>query len=128
MITVLWILKGILTFVFLASGLMKVLQNREKVITSSGKWAEGFSDLEVKIIGIIEVVLALCLVVPKLLGHGYYLTSISAFGIAIVMGGAMYTHYKRAEHMFIIINLLFLLIALFIALLTCPLTQHWDYI
>lgn len=128
MIKTLWILKGILTLVFLLTGFGKLFQTREKVIATAGKWAEEFTDNQVKLIGAIEVILALLLVVPKLLGHGYYLTSASAFGLVIVMAGAAYTHYRRDEYFKLIVNIVFLLIALFIALLTNPIMQHWDYI
>ena len=128
MTTILWVFKGVLTFVFLLAGLSKLFQTREKVIASAGKWAEDFTDSQVRIIGLIEIILAILLVVPKLLGHGYFLTSIAAFCIVVVMAGAAYTHIRRSEFFLVVVNLVFLLMALFIALLTCPLMQHWDYI
>jgi uncharacterized membrane protein YphA (DoxX/SURF4 family) len=128
MITVLWVFKGILTFVFLLAGFSKLFQTRDKVIASAGKWAEEFSDTQVKLIGLAEVILAIMLVVPKLLGHGYFSTSAAAFGLVLIMAGAAYTHFRRNEFPLLIINIVFLLMALFIAFLTCPLMQHWDYI
>ena len=128
MITVLWIFKGVLAFVFILAGLSKLFQTREKVIASAGKWAEDFSDNQVKLIGFAEVVLGILLVVPKLMGHGYFLTSIAAFGLVLVMAVAAYTHIRRNEYFFVVVNLVFLLMALFVAFLTCPFMQHWDYI
>lgn len=127
MVTVIWVFKGVLTFVFLLAGFSKLLQNKEKVIATAGKWAEEFTETQIKFIGLAEVVLALLLVVPKLLGHGYYITSLAATGIVIIMGGAAYTHLKRSEYPLLIINIVFLLMALLVALLTCPLMQHWDF-
>jgi len=128
MVTILWVIKGVLTFIFLLAGLSKLFQTKEKVIATAGKWAEDFTDVQVKFIGLAEAILAILLVVPKLLGHGYYLTSLAAFGIVVVMAGAAYTHLRRNEYPLLIINIVFLLLALFVALLTCPLMQHWDYI
>lgn len=128
MITLLWVIKGILAFIFLVAGVSKVIQTRERVIASAGKWAEDFTDIQVKVIGIFEVILAVLLVVPKLMGHGYFLTSIAAFGLAFVMIGAAYTHFRRKEYTFLAINIVFMLMAFFVAFLTCPYMQHWDYI
>ncbi|MFN8259735.1 MAG: DoxX family protein [Chitinophagales bacterium] len=128
MITALWVMKGILTFVFLLAGFSKMFQTKEKVIATAGKWAEDFTETQIRLIGFAEAVLAVLLVVPKLLGHGYFLTSAAAFGLVIIMAGAAYTHFRRNEFPLLIINIVFLLMALFIAFLTCPLMQHWDYV
>ncbi|HNM32438.1 MAG TPA: DoxX family protein, partial [Chitinophagales bacterium] len=67
------------------------------------------------------------LVVPKLFGHGYYLSPLAALGISVVMIGAAYTHYKRAEYALLILNIVLMLLALFVAILTLPFMQHWNF-
>lgn len=128
MITILWILKGLLAFVFLMAGAAKLIQTREKVIASAGKWAEDFTDNQVKLIGAIEVILAVLLVVPKLLGHGYFLTCIAAFGMAAVMSGAAFTHLRRKEFPFVGLTVVFMIMALVVAYFTCPYMQYWEYL
>ncbi len=49
--TVLVAVQGVLAFVFLMAGAMKLAQPREKVIASGGKWAEDFSAPMIKAIG-----------------------------------------------------------------------------
>lgn len=125
--TTLWIIRGILVFIFLLSGASKLFQSKEKVIATAGKWAEGYTQEQLKALGLGEMVLALLLVVPKLFGHGYYLSPLAALGISVVMIGAAYTHYKRAEYALLILNIVLMLLALFVAILTLPFMQHWNF-
>ena len=127
MVTTLWIIRGILVFIFLLSGASKLFQPKEKVIATAGKWAEDYTQEQIKALGLGEIVLALLLIIPKLFGHGYYLSPLAALGIAIVMIGAAYTHYKRKEYPLLIVNIMLMLLALFIAMLTHPIMQHWDF-
>ncbi|MFN8268009.1 MAG: DoxX family protein [Chitinophagales bacterium] len=125
--TTLWIIRWILVFIFLLSGASKLFQSKEKVIATAGKWAEGYTQEQLKALGLGEMVLALLLVVPKLFGHGYYLSPLAALGISVVMIGAAYTHYKRAEYALLILNIVLMLLALFVAILTLPFMQHWNF-
>jgi VIT1/CCC1 family predicted Fe2+/Mn2+ transporter len=117
-----WVLQGLLGFVFLMAGGMKLAQSREKVIASGGKWAEGFSGSAVKLIGAGEVLCAVGIVLPKLLGMEQmaYLSCASAVGIMVFMAGAFYTHLKRKEPPFLAVTAVFLLMALTVAWLNCP--------
>lgn len=125
--TTLWIIRWILVFIFLLSVASKLFQSKEKVIATAGKWAEGYTQEQLKALGLGEMVLALLLVVPKLFGHGYYLSPLAALGISVVMIGAAYTHYKRAEYALLILNIVLMLLALFVAILTLPFMQHWNF-
>ena len=125
--TTLWIIRWILVFIFLLSGASKLFQSKEKVIATAGKWAEGYTQEQLKALGLGEMVLALLLVVPKLFWHGYYLSPLAALGISVVMIGAAYTHYKRAEYALLILNIVLMLLALFVAILTLPFMQHWNF-
>src|SRR4051794_38726665 len=104
--TVSWILQGVLCFVFFMAGAMKLAQTRKKVIASGGKWAEDFTGPTIKLIGAGEVLIAVGLVVPKLLGleMGATLVSFAALGAMVIMGGAFFTHLRRKETPFLAVT------------------------
>lgn len=124
MTTTLWILQGILAFVFIMIGVMKLIQPKEKVVANGGGWAEGFAPNHIKLIGAFELLCGIGVIVPKALGHGFYSTATAATGIVIIMAGAMFTHFKRKEYMFMLLNLVFLLMALYVGYYWCPALQH----
>lgn len=98
MIVVAWILQGVLALAFVAAGGMKIAQERKKLIDGGQTWAEDFSDGAVKGIGALEVLGALGLVLPTLLGVLPILTPIAAAALALVMAGAVATHLRRGEY------------------------------
>jgi len=111
----LWIVEGLLGLIFVITGSFKLFQTKEKVIASGGTWAGDFKPGVIKTIAGIELISGVLVIVPTLLGHGHYLTSIGAASIVIIMTGAIYTHIKRKEFQHAIINCVFLLMALFVA-------------
>jgi VIT1/CCC1 family predicted Fe2+/Mn2+ transporter len=111
----LWIVQGLLGLIFVITGSFKLFQSKEKVIASGGTWAGDFEPGIVKIIAAIELISGLSVIVPRLLGHGHYLTFIGAASIALIMTGSIYTHIRRKEFQHAIINSVFLLMALFVA-------------
>ena len=120
-----WIIQGILGFVFLMAGGMKLAQPSEKVIASGGKWAEDFSASTIKLIGLGEVFCAFGIVVPKLLGLeiATYLTLASAVGIMAFMAGAFVTHFRRKETPFLAVTGVFFALATAAAWLSSPFVQ-----
>ena len=115
MIIALWIIEGLLGLIFVMTGSFKFFQSKEKVIASGGTWAEDFKPGVIKTIAALELISGLAVIVPRLLGHGHYLTFIGAACIAIIMTGSIYLHIRRKELQHASINLLFLLMALFVA-------------
>ena len=111
----LWIVQGLLGLIFVITGSFKFFQSKEKVIASGGAWAEDFEPGIIKMIAGLELVSGVLVIVPRLLGHGQYLSFIGAACIAVIMTGAIYTHIRRKEFMHAGINALFLLMALFVA-------------
>lgn len=109
--TLLNIFQGLLTFVFLMAGGMKLAQPRDKVIASGGKWAEDFSAGTIKAIGLGELICGLAVFLPQLLGYGTLVTTGAAGGIAFFMAGAFYTHLRRKEYPFLIVTGVLLLLA-----------------
>jgi len=116
----LWIVESLLGLIFVITGSFKFFQTKEKVVASGGTWAADFQPGIIKIIAGVELISGLAVIVPRLLGHGHYLTFIAAASIAIIMTGAIYTHIKRKEFQHAMINLVFLLMALFVAYATRP--------
>ena len=111
----LWIVQGLLGLIFVITGSFKLFQTREKVIASGGAWAEDFEPGIVKIIAAVELISGISVIVPRLLGHGHYLTFMGAVTIAVIMAGAIYTHIRRKEFQHAAINTVFLLMAVFVA-------------
>jgi uncharacterized membrane protein YphA (DoxX/SURF4 family) len=93
----LWIVAALLAAVFLASGAMKVLQPKEKLAASGLAWTEDFSAGMVKTIGALEVLAAIGLILPPVLGIAPVLAPLAALGLVLLMLGAALTHLRRKE-------------------------------
>lgn len=112
---VLWIVAGVLAAAFLAAGLMKLAQPRKKLADSGMGWVENFGDRAVKGIGAMEVLGALGLILPAALDIAPVLVPIAATGLAVLMLGAAVTHARRREPQMIVVNLVLLALAAFVA-------------
>lgn len=112
--TALLIAQILLGLMFGMAGVMKLTQPREKLVTMLG-WVNDFSQPVVKLIGALEALAGVGLILPSLTGILPILTPLAASGLVIIMLGAAYTHLRRGEQPMIIINLVLLAIALFIA-------------
>jgi uncharacterized membrane protein YphA (DoxX/SURF4 family) len=113
--TVLWIVAGLLAVLFLASGVMKLIQPREKLAASGMGWAEDFSAGGVKAIGVLEILGAVGLILPAVLDIAPVLVPVAAVGLALLMIGALVTHTRRHETSPIAINVVLLVLAAFVA-------------
>jgi hypothetical protein len=116
----LWIVEGLLGLIFVITGSFKFFQPKEKIIASGGTWAEEFEPIIIKIIAGAELISGLLVIVPRLFGHGHYLTFMAASGIALIMIGSIYIHIRRKEFQHAIINLVFVLMALFVLYVNKP--------
>ena len=112
---VLWIVAGVLAAAFLASGVMKLAQPKKKIVDSGMGWAEDFSDGAVKGIGALEVLGALGLILPAVFDVATVLVPIAATGLALIMLGAAVTHARRKESQMVVVNVVLLLLAAFVA-------------
>ncbi|QNE21223.1 DoxX family protein [Kribbella qitaiheensis] len=114
---VLWILAGVLAAFFLAAGLGKLSQSKEKLGANANmKWTEDFSARTLKLIGTAEVLGALGLILPAVLNIAEILVPLAATGLAVIMVGAIITHGRRKENQPIIINAVILILALVVAI------------
>lgn len=111
----LWIGTGLLAAVALAGGTIKVLVPRQKLAaTPGGQWTEDVSAGVVKILGALEILAAVGLIVPAVVGIATVLVPVTALCWALLMIGAMITHGRRGEFRFAVLNLIYLMLAVFI--------------
>ncbi|MGW6563898.1 DoxX family protein [Streptomyces sp. NPDC054975] len=97
--TALWIITGLLTAVFLFSGLGKLFVPREKMaaMADAARWVLDFKPGALKAIGALEVLGAMGLVLPAFLGSAPILVPLAAGGLALIMIGATTMRIRRGE-------------------------------
>ena len=94
----LWVIAGLLAFAFLAAGLTKLAQPKQKLAASPGMgWTGSISPGTIKLIGLLEVLAAIGLILPAALGITPVLVPLAALGLALLMIGAAITHARRHE-------------------------------
>jgi uncharacterized membrane protein YphA (DoxX/SURF4 family) len=111
----LWTIAVVLAVGFLASGVMKLVQPREKLAASGYGFVEDFSDTSVKAIGALEVLAAIGLTLPAALDIVPVLVPLAAVGVALLMIGAIVTHYRRHEPQGIVVTVALLVLAIVVA-------------
>jgi uncharacterized membrane protein YphA (DoxX/SURF4 family) len=111
----LWVLAGVLAVAFLAAGAMKLSQPKQKLAASGMGWTEGVSAGAVKLIGALEVLGAIGLVLPAVLGLAPALVPLAALGLVLVMAGAVVVHARRGEAQLIAVNVMLLALAAVVA-------------
>ena len=87
----LWIAAGLLAAVLLAAGASKLTKSRADLAASGQGWAEDFSPGTVKTIGVLEVLAAIGLLLPALLGIAPILVPLAASGGASEPSGCRIT-------------------------------------
>ena len=92
----LWILAFMLAAVFVASGAAKLLAPREQQIERT-PYVEDFPQQIIWGIGALEILGALGLLLPPLLGIAPPLASVAAAGLAITMVFAALIHLRRGD-------------------------------
>jgi hypothetical protein len=124
---VVWIVTGLLAAIFLLTGITKLARSKEQLVgNSSMAWAEDFSPGLLKVIGGCEVAAAIGLVLPALTGIATWLVPTAAVGLALVMVGAAITHLRRQEYLNIVVNLVLLTLALFVAIQVHRSGRDWQ--
>ncbi len=110
---VLWILQILLALAFLMAGTTKAFQY-ERAKTQMG-WVAIVPRGLVTFIGITETLGAIGLILPALTGILPWLTPLAAVGLVTVMMLASGFHVTRGEYPQIVINLVLLALAAFVA-------------
>lgn len=108
---VLWIVAALLAVAFGLTGAMKLAVSRRALADRGLGWVDSFPPAAVKAIGGLEVLAAIALVVPPLVGVAPALTPLAAAGIVLLMAGAAVTHARRGESLFMGVNAILVLLA-----------------
>jgi hypothetical protein len=111
----LWIVAAVLSVAFLASGVLKLIWSRERLVAAGMGWASQFSARSVKGIGVLEILAAVGLVVPAALGVAPAMAPLAATGLVLLMAGAIVTHLRRREMQPLAVNAVFLGLSAFVA-------------
>lgn len=106
-----WIIGGILALSYLAAGGLKLARPPAKLAESGLTWAPDFPVWIVKAIGLLEVLGAIGLILPPLIGVAPVLAPLAAVGLALVQVGAIVTHIVRGEVKTLVVNIVLLLLA-----------------
>ena len=109
----LWVVQLLLAVVFLGAGGMKLAQPKEK-LAKNQPWVEDFSQPTVRLIGTLEVLGAIGVLLPALMGVLPWLTPLAALGLVLAMIGAALTHLRRTEYGNIAMNAVLLILAAFV--------------
>ncbi len=112
--TSLWIAQVLLAFTLVWAASMKLFQPIEK-LAAMWPWAGEVSPALVKFTGLVDLLGGLGLIMPAVLNIKPKLTPIAAVGIIILMVCASVFHILRGEASSIGFNIIFGLIAAFIA-------------
>lgn len=113
----LWIVTGLLAAAYLLGGAFKLITPKEKIAASgpSARWVDDFRAGGVKAIGALEVLAAVGLVLPAVLDIAPVLVPLAALGLVLMMTGAAITRIRRHETKYMVVDLVYLVLAAFVA-------------
>lgn len=111
----LWIVAALLAAVFLASGAMKEFRSKEQLAALGQVWTEDFSPGMIKTIGALEILAAIGLILPPVLGIAPVLAPLAALGLVLLMLGGALTHLRRKEPPGVAVSLVLAVLALAVA-------------
>jgi uncharacterized membrane protein YphA (DoxX/SURF4 family) len=113
--TFIWILQGIIGFIFLLSGLNKVFYNEKTLVEKGQTEVEGLSKWSIKFIGFAEILGAIGLFLPYLVDVTKFIVPLSTLCLGCIMAPAAYIHFHRGEYKNVLINLAIFIACVFIA-------------
>src|ERR1700722_2840770 len=82
---------------FLLAGAMKVALPKEK-LEPTMQWSKSWPRPQLQALGVVEVLGAIGLILPRALDIAPVLTPLAAVGCAIVMIGAVLTHIRMKDY------------------------------
>ena len=112
----LWIACGLLAAVALVGGITKSFVPKARLAAQhGGEWTESASAGFVKTLGVLEILAAAGLILPAALKIAPVMVSVTAVCWVLLMIGAMITHRRLGQGKLVMLNLVYLLLAVFIA-------------
>jgi hypothetical protein len=115
--TALWIVAGLLAAV-MVTGSAKMFVPRERMAAMGGKatrWVEDFSPGALRALGVVELLGAIGLILPGLLGIAPVLVPVTATCVALLFVGAVTMRLRRGERVTIVGDLVYLVMAVVVA-------------
>lgn len=117
-----WILRGILGATFLISGWIKLEETRTGLSSKLGKWTEDFSMTEIRGIGLLELLGAIGIVIPGVMGLSPFYAICSSVCLCLLLIAAVVLHWRRRE--LVTIGLCILVLAINLIVLNDLVTNH----
>lgn len=113
---ILWIAAGLLALVALAGGITKTFVPKEKLAHHEGaRWTRDVSPAFVKSLGVLELAAAAGLILPAVTDVAPVLVPVTAACWVVLMIGAMVTHGRLGQAKLVMVNLVYVALAVFIA-------------
>jgi hypothetical protein len=104
-----------LAVIFVASGLLKLLVSKDKLVRSGQGWAEDYSPTSIRLMGVAEVLGAVGVILPAVVHIGPVLVPLAANGLGLFMVGAVVVNARRNDFALIGVNLVLLAMAILVA-------------
>jgi hypothetical protein len=112
----LWIAGGLLAAVALTGGISKTLIPKAKLSAQQGgEWTAAAGVGFVKSLGIVELLAAAGLLLPAVLDIAPFMVPVTAACWIVLMVGAMITHGRIGQFRLVLLNTVYLALAVFVA-------------
>ena len=112
----LWIATGLLTLVALTGGISKTFVSQDTLgHVPGGEWTKDHTAAFVKTLGVLELLAVAGLTLPAATDVAPVLVPITATCWILLMVGAIITHLNRDERRFVVLNVVYLALAVLIA-------------
>ena len=112
----LWIAAGVLAVVALVGGITKTFVPRETLAAApGGGWTAHAPIGFVRTLGILEILAAAGLILPRALDIAPVMVPVTAVCWVALMIGAMVTHLRNDEAKLVAVNVIYLAVAVFVA-------------
>ncbi|MCO1657412.1 DoxX family protein [Pseudonocardia humida] len=112
----LWIAAALLATVALLGGISKTFVPLPKLAAApGGEWTGHAGAGLVRTLGILELLAAVGLVLPAVLGIAPVMVAVTAICWILLMLGAIVTHLRYGDPRFIVLNLVYLGLAAYVA-------------
>jgi hypothetical protein len=113
---ILWIAAGLLAAVAMAGGISKTFVPKAKLAAAhGGEWTAGASVGFVKTLGVLELLAAVGLILPAIVDIAPVMVPVTAACWVLLMIGAMITHGRLGQSKLVMLNVVYLALAAFIA-------------
>lgn len=110
----LWIVAAVLAGMFALAGGMKAVRPKDTLLPIMA-WSRRWSPLQLKALGVVELLGAIGLIVPRATGIAPVLTPLAAVGCAVIMAGALAVHARMKDYAGLAMPGVLLVLALVVA-------------